>query len=88
MDYEKLKSIMMEWSMKNGEYELAFVLFTQFNTDIPVKLTYALPTRRVRSMTNYKDNTRLIYDQKFVNAVKSSKYGRLKGGGYGYSFKA
>jgi hypothetical protein len=87
MDYDKLKNILMKWSMENCEYEMAYVLFTQFNTDIPVKLTYALPTRQMRTMNNLNDESKIIYDQRFVNAVKSSKYGRLKGGGYGYSFK-
>lgn len=88
-DYRRLCDVLMDWSMKNGEYDMAYVLFTQFNTDIPVRLTYELPERKVRNMDNYDNDSKIVTSMslwRLLEICKRNRYGPLKNGGFGYMF--
>jgi hypothetical protein len=91
MDYKKLCNILMDWSMRSGEYDMSYALFTQFDTAIPVKLTYALPDRRVRNLNNFDDDRKVIVSMelwKLLEIAKRCKYGQLPEGGWGYMFNS
>lgn len=93
--FEDLMRILMRWSLQNEEYYMAYVLFTEFNTEIPVKLLYGLKTRKVVTMdtegrpeASIHDDSKVITDKALLDlmeSVKRSKYGQLRGGGFGYT---
>jgi hypothetical protein len=75
----------MEWSLKGGEYRMAQILFTEFNTGIPTKLLYRLPERdfTYRIDTDKKQiNNRALAE--LTLQLQRSKYGRMPCGRFGY----
>ena len=82
MDYILLLKILTEWSLKNKEYELALIIYKEFNIGIPVSLLYKLPTQNIfSSISSLKNNNELInYDtilEKLFNLFLKSKYTTL-----------
>ena len=82
MNYIMLLKILTEWALKNKEYNLALVIYQEFNIGIPVNLLYKLPTQNsFSSISTLKNNNELInYDntlEKLFNLFLNSKYTRL-----------
>lgn len=86
-------TILMEWSLKHGEYDMAHYLYTEMNIGIPTKLTYKLPEQRVfTSTTSFLNNNGSKGGNKELNNLlrlfPNSKYIRLSewNRAWGYKF--
>ena len=87
MAIDLLLKILMKWSIQNQEYYMAYVLFTEFNVGVPVKLLYEINSRKIVTMTSLHDDSKTIIDRDmlvFMECLKRSKYTRIDGLGYGY----
>lgn len=84
MTYILLLKILIKWSMKNKEYQLANFIFSEFDVGIPVKLLYYLPSSNMfsslNSFSNYNELKSIddYYLKELFSNFLNSKYGHLK----------
>lgn len=93
MTYLELGKILMRWSLQNGEYNMAYYLYTEHGIGIPVKFTYILPEqRKFDSAASFLGSDGAVGGSKELNDLlrlfPRSTYGRLEewGNAYGYRF--
>jgi hypothetical protein len=91
MDYILLLKILTEWSLKNKEYDLALIIYKEFNIGIPVNLLYKLPQQNIfYSLSSFNTKNEIInYDntlEKLFSLFLKSKYTTLQNWSnkYGY----
>ena len=91
MNYTLLYKILLEWSLKNKEYEMTNFIYNEFGIGIPVNFLYRLSNKTYfTSLDNFmttSDNK--ISDSKHLDELlksfSSSKYGYLtEWNSYGY----
>ena len=57
VDYVLLLKILMEWSIKNKEYEMTFFIYSNFSIGIPNKFLYQLPSKNYFiSFSSFQNN--------------------------------
>jgi hypothetical protein len=82
----------MEWAIKNKEYYMVYILYTELNIGIPNSFLYKLPVKRnFTSVQDFLDTSDCVQsNDKYLNDLfmlfKKSKYTKLKDWGnvFGY----
>jgi len=75
--------ILMKWAIKNNEYYMVYILYTELNIGIPNTLLYKLPDKQhfgsVKDFLDTSDtkSTNNEYLNKIFVLFKKSKYKRL-----------
>jgi hypothetical protein len=90
-----LKKILMEWSVKSGEFYMSYILFSYLDTPIPNNLLYQLNYKRKFSSAKdfLKSHSHVGNKDRdlscLVNKIKKSYYRSLPeyNNRYGYSIK-
>ena len=75
--------ILLEWSIKNKEYFMSYILYTEFKVGIPIFLLYTIEEKMLYNSiseflntSSYK-HTKDFYSSKIFTTLKRSKYIRL-----------
>jgi hypothetical protein len=93
IDYKLLVKILIEWSIKNKQYDMTYFMYSNFNIGIPVKFLYNLEDKNIffslSSFINGND-TKHTSDEnlkKLSELFRKSKYKQLIEwkNNYGYS---
>lgn len=95
MNYNTLVLIIMEWALKNKEYEIVYNLYTYWGIGIPVKYIYTFKQKNnFYSISSFlKDNNNISTSdkhlKKILNSFRNSKYTKLPewNNSYGYRFQ-
>ena len=91
-EYNLLLKILLEWSLKNKEYELTLFIYLNFNIGIPLKFLYNIEYNNVyNSMNSFLNDSKIINDivlEKLFDLFKRSKYKSLENWNnmYGYIY--
>lgn len=89
----EIRKILMEWALKNQEYYMAYILYTEFETGIPNSFLYALPDKKTfGSAQEFLETEKCKQSQdKYLNQLfisfRRSKYMKLSewDNQYGYT---
>ena len=61
MDFRKLGTILMKWSLENNEYQLVYFLYSEFYIGIPNTYIYKMQKRKIfNSIDDFTDNHNII----------------------------
>uniref|UniRef100_A0A6C0E2A2 Uncharacterized protein n=1 Tax=viral metagenome TaxID=1070528 RepID=A0A6C0E2A2_9ZZZZ len=91
MNYNLLYKILLEWSLKNKEYEMTNFIYNEFNIGIPVNFLYKLSNKTHFTTldnlitTSYHKISDSKHLDELLKSFLSSKYGYLdEWNTYGY----
>jgi hypothetical protein len=81
---DAILKILLEWSLKNKEYYMSYIIFTEFNIGIPTSFLYSISLEKksfnsINDFLNTSDNiyTNNIHLINILTSLKKSKYIRL-----------
>ena len=81
---DTILKILLEWSFKNKEYYMAYIIFTEFNIGIPTSFLYSISIEKrvFNSCTDFLNtsdaiSTHDIYLKNILVSLKYNKYDRL-----------
>jgi hypothetical protein len=88
MNYTLLYKILLEWSLKNKEYEMTNFIYNEFDIGIPVNFLYKLSDKTLDNFITTSDHK--MSDSKHLDELLksflSSRYGYLhEWNKYGYT---
>lgn len=93
MEVTKIKSllkILIEWGVKNKEYEMILAIYSNFNIGIPVKFLYRFRYSNIMSLNPFLTNSKIInniYIKKLFELFQKSKYTKLENWNNSYGYK-
>ena len=59
MNYKQLLKILIEWSIKNKNYDMLYFIYSNFNIGIPVSLLYQIQNKSIfHSLDSFFNNHR------------------------------